>query len=178
MTRNMVACLHVRPTESDLSGHPRSEPCLSPSRPRPCPPSTFGDSRDMVRALAFPGRPAESGPKRRLLLSCWPRDRGRPHPGRAEGLPTLLRTSREGQARHRNGELAAFPWLQPRWFEHTRGKPDWREQVDIGPERPALPFDREAPPWDRLQGPNQWPAAFPEFSRLFLPIRMRPRRLP
>ena len=49
-------------------------------------------------------------------------------------------------------------------FEHTRGKPDWREQVDIGPERPALPFDREAPPWTRLQGPNQWPAAFPEFK--------------
>ena len=53
-------------------------------------------------------------------------------------------------------------------FEHTRGKPDWREQVDIGPERPALPFDREAPPWDRLQGPNQWPAAFPEFKPTLL----------
>jgi len=35
-------------------------------------------------------------------------------------------------------------------FEHTRGKPDWREQVDIGPERDALPFDRSAPPWTRL----------------------------
>jgi hypothetical protein len=53
-------------------------------------------------------------------------------------------------------------------FEHTRGKPDWREQVDIGPERPALPFDREAPPWTRLQGPNQWPAAFPEFKPTLL----------
>jgi isopenicillin N synthase-like dioxygenase len=53
-------------------------------------------------------------------------------------------------------------------FEHTRGKPDWREQVDIGPERTALPFDREAPPWDRLQGPNQWPAAFPEFKSTLL----------
>ena len=53
-------------------------------------------------------------------------------------------------------------------FEHTRGKPDWREQVDIGPERPALTFDREAPPWDRLQGPNQWPAAFPEFKSTLL----------
>jgi isopenicillin N synthase-like dioxygenase len=52
-------------------------------------------------------------------------------------------------------------------FEHTRGKPDWREQVDIGPERPALPFDRE-PPWDRLQGPNQWPAAFPELKPTLL----------
>jgi isopenicillin N synthase-like dioxygenase len=53
-------------------------------------------------------------------------------------------------------------------FEHTRGKPDWREQVDIGPERPALPFDREAPPWTRLQGPNQWPATFPEFKSTLL----------
>src|ERR1700722_5259969 len=53
-------------------------------------------------------------------------------------------------------------------FEHTRGKPDWREQVDIGPERAALPFDLEAPPWDRLQGPNQWPSAFPEFKQTLL----------
>ncbi len=40
--------------------------------------------------------------------------------------------------------------------ERTRGRPDWREQIDIGAERPALP--RGA----RLQGPNQWPAALPE----------------
>ena len=53
-------------------------------------------------------------------------------------------------------------------YEHTRGKPDWREQVDIGPERPALPFDPAAPPWTRLQGPNQWPAAFPEFKLILL----------
>lgn len=53
-------------------------------------------------------------------------------------------------------------------YEHTRGQPDWREQVDIGPERPALPFDRAAAPWDRLQGPNQWPAAFPEFKSTLL----------
>src|ERR1700722_12895380 len=53
-------------------------------------------------------------------------------------------------------------------FEHTRGKPDWREQVDIGPERPALPVDRAAPLWDRLQGPNQWPASLPEFKRTLL----------
>jgi isopenicillin N synthase-like dioxygenase len=53
-------------------------------------------------------------------------------------------------------------------FEHTRGKPDWREQVDIGPERPALSFDRDAAPWTRLQGPNQWPAAFPEFKSTLL----------
>ena len=49
-------------------------------------------------------------------------------------------------------------------FEHTRGKPDWREQVDIGPERPALPFDREA------QGPNQSPPRAPPQS--IAPITM------
>ncbi len=49
-------------------------------------------------------------------------------------------------------------------FEHTRGKPDWREQIDIGAEKTALPPDPSAPPWRRLQGPNQWPAALPELQ--------------
>jgi isopenicillin N synthase-like dioxygenase len=46
--------------------------------------------------------------------------------------------------------------------ELTRGTPDWREQIDIGAERPALPRNSDVPPWARLQGPNQWPAALPE----------------
>lgn len=53
-------------------------------------------------------------------------------------------------------------------FERTRGKPDWREQLDVGSERAALPFDRTAPPWTRLQGPNQWPAALPELKPVLL----------
>jgi isopenicillin N synthase-like dioxygenase len=46
--------------------------------------------------------------------------------------------------------------------ERTRGMPDWREQIDIGPERAALPRAAGSPPWTRLRGPNQWPAALPE----------------
>jgi isopenicillin N synthase-like dioxygenase len=46
--------------------------------------------------------------------------------------------------------------------ELTRGQPDWREQIDIGAERAALPRDGNSRPWTRLQGPNQWPAALPE----------------
>jgi isopenicillin N synthase-like dioxygenase len=46
--------------------------------------------------------------------------------------------------------------------ELTRGQPDWREQIDIGAERQALPRDGGNPPWTRLRGPNQWPAALPE----------------
>ena len=46
--------------------------------------------------------------------------------------------------------------------ERTRGEPDWREQIDIGAERPALPRDDGSPVWGRLRGPNQWPVALPE----------------
>ena len=53
-------------------------------------------------------------------------------------------------------------------FEYTRGKQDWREQVDIGAERPALALDAGSPAWKRLQGPNQWPAALPELKPTLL----------
>jgi len=46
--------------------------------------------------------------------------------------------------------------------EITRGAPDWREQFDIGAERPALARSPGDPAWTRLQGPNLWPAALPE----------------
>lgn len=46
--------------------------------------------------------------------------------------------------------------------ELTGGKPDWREQLDIGVEREPLSRDASAPAWTRLQGPNQWPKALPE----------------
>jgi isopenicillin N synthase-like dioxygenase len=45
--------------------------------------------------------------------------------------------------------------------ELTRGRQDWREQIDIGAERPAVTLSRDHPPWRRLQGPNQWPSALP-----------------
>ena len=48
-------------------------------------------------------------------------------------------------------------------MEITRGERDWREQIDIGAERPALPRNNDQPGWARLQGPNQWPTALPEF---------------
>jgi len=52
--------------------------------------------------------------------------------------------------------------------EHTRGQRDWREQVDIGAEREALPRTPHQAPWARLRGPNQWPAALPEFRDTIL----------
>jgi isopenicillin N synthase-like dioxygenase len=48
--------------------------------------------------------------------------------------------------------------------EQTAGAADWREQIDIGPERAAIvgPGD---PDWMRLAGPYQWPASTPWWSR-------------
>jgi len=53
-------------------------------------------------------------------------------------------------------------------MEITRGQRDWREQIDIGAEREALPWTADAPPWQRLRGPNQWPAALPELRDVIL----------
>ncbi|HTY32674.1 isopenicillin N synthase family dioxygenase [Mycobacterium sp.] len=45
--------------------------------------------------------------------------------------------------------------------ELTRGRVDWREQIDIGPERPPIGGPGK-PDYLWLQGPNQWPKALPE----------------
>jgi isopenicillin N synthase-like dioxygenase len=48
--------------------------------------------------------------------------------------------------------------------ELTNGKVDWREQVDIGPERPVI--DGAEGYW-RLQGPNLWPSRPVGFREAF-----------
>ncbi|MFT3673279.1 isopenicillin N synthase family dioxygenase [Aestuariivirga sp.] len=53
-------------------------------------------------------------------------------------------------------------------LEHTRGKPDWREQVDIGPEQVPLKVTSSSPTWQRLIGPNQWPKALPDLKPVIL----------
>lgn len=52
--------------------------------------------------------------------------------------------------------------------EITRGKPDLREQFDLGAEREVLATDENSPLWARLQGPNQWPQALPTLKPLLL----------
>jgi isopenicillin N synthase-like dioxygenase len=46
-------------------------------------------------------------------------------------------------------------------YEHTNGRPDRRDQLDIGVERAALELGPEDPAYLRLIGPNQWPDALP-----------------
>ncbi|GAA3712793.1 isopenicillin N synthase family oxygenase [Zhihengliuella alba] len=50
--------------------------------------------------------------------------------------------------------------------EITQGRADSREQIDYGPELPEradVPADQ---PYLGLQGPNQWPAEFPQLERV------------
>lgn len=54
-----------------------------------------------------------------------------------------------------------FRGYTPVGNEFTRGRRDWREQIDFGVERPVIPQTGAEPLWTRLQGPNQWPAARP-----------------
>lgn len=60
-------------------------------------------------------------------------------------------------------EMTRSPWFRGytrTGGEYTQGSPDWREQIDIGSERE--PNRASEPPYLRLDGPNQWPAALPE----------------
>ncbi|MFF3939069.1 isopenicillin N synthase family dioxygenase [Streptomyces phaeofaciens] len=45
--------------------------------------------------------------------------------------------------------------------ERTGGRQDWRDQLDIGAERPARAPGPGEPAYWWLEGPNQWPAALP-----------------
>jgi isopenicillin N synthase-like dioxygenase len=50
--------------------------------------------------------------------------------------------------------------------ELTHGAVDWREQIDIGVERPTVPIGPATPDYWRLEGPNLWPAELPELRRV------------
>jgi len=61
--------------------------------------------------------------------------------------------------------------------ELTRGAADWREQLDIGAERPVQPELARQAAWWRLQGPNQWPAALPQLKPVLLDWQQETTRL-
>jgi isopenicillin N synthase-like dioxygenase len=52
--------------------------------------------------------------------------------------------------------------------EHTNGRPDWREQLDLGAERATREPRPGEPPYWRLQGPNLWPHALPRLREILL----------
>jgi isopenicillin N synthase-like dioxygenase len=52
--------------------------------------------------------------------------------------------------------------------EQTNGRPDQREQLDVGVERVAREPGAGEPAYWRLLGPNQWPASLPELREVLL----------
>lgn len=62
-------------------------------------------------------------------------------------------------------------------LEHTRGKQDWREQVDVNNESEPLVLGPDAPAWARLIGPNQWPSALPALKPLLLAYQAEVTRI-
>ncbi|MBC7442210.1 MAG: isopenicillin N synthase family oxygenase [Ramlibacter sp.] len=50
--------------------------------------------------------------------------------------------------------------------ELTQGKVDWREQIDIGPERAAVDPATTTEDYLRLEGPNQWPSTLPALQEV------------
>jgi isopenicillin N synthase-like dioxygenase len=70
----------------------------------------------------------------------------------------LPRAAKEALALARSPHFRGYTVLGG---EHTKGSRDWREQLDVGSEEPALDVQPKDPPWLRLRGPNQWPSALP-----------------
>jgi isopenicillin N synthase-like dioxygenase len=95
----------------------------------------------------------------------------------ARQCAAVLDVSREFFALHDGEKLAIENVGSPQFrgytrvgAEHTNGRPDWREQLDLGAERVAREPGPGEPPYWRLQGPNLWPSTLPRLREVLLPF--------
>src|SRR5262249_35473960 len=68
-----------------------------------------------------------------------------------------------------------FRGYTPVGHEYTQGRPDRRDELDVGHELPEPRLGPDDPPWLRLRGPNQWPAMQPPISWRRRPTTRRAR---
>ncbi|QGV77220.1 isopenicillin N synthase family dioxygenase [Streptomyces ficellus] len=87
----------------------------------------------------------------------------------------ILRVTREFFALPEADRLALSNLRSPHFRGYTRigheltgGRSDWRDQLDVGAERPAPAVGPDDPAYLWLEGPNQWPAALPELRTVVL----------
>lgn len=83
----------------------------------------------------------------------------------------MLETSRRFFALPDEDKLSVENLKSPQFRGYTRvggeltmGEVDWREQIDVGPERDAVPIAPGVADYWRLEGPNLWPSALPELQ--------------
>lgn len=83
----------------------------------------------------------------------------------------MIDTARRFFALPETEKLAIENSLSPHFRGYTRvggeltlGKQDWREQIDIGAEREAVPPGDGVEDYWVLDGPNLWPASLPELQ--------------
>lgn len=88
-------------------------------------------------------------------------------------MDDLLAASREFFALSEEQKFAVENVKSPQFRGYTRvggelteGKTDWREQIDVGPERPVVDNAAGLADYWRLEGPNQWPDAVPQLRDL------------
>ncbi|GAA1696556.1 2-oxoglutarate and iron-dependent oxygenase domain-containing protein [Microcella alkalica] len=94
------------------------------------------------------------------------------------GVPTeliarALDTARAFFALPEEDKLAIENIMSPHFRGYTRmggeqtlGQTDWREQIDIGAERPAVPLAEGVERYWALEGPNLWPEQLPELREV------------
>ncbi|MEU1075601.1 MULTISPECIES: 2-oxoglutarate and iron-dependent oxygenase domain-containing protein [unclassified Streptomyces] len=87
----------------------------------------------------------------------------------------ILRLTREFFALPEADRLALSNLRSPHFRGYTRigheltgGRSDWRDQLDVGAERPAPVVGPDDPAYRWLEGPNQWPDALPELRTVVL----------
>lgn len=92
------------------------------------------------------------------------------HGIREESIDRLLDEARRFFALPEADKLAIEMLRSPHFRGYTRtggertgGEVDWREQLDVGAERPT-PDAPDGPAYLRLEGPNQWPAGLPSLK--------------
>jgi isopenicillin N synthase-like dioxygenase len=88
-----------------------------------------------------------------------------------EQFAAMIATARRFFALPEAEKLAIENTLSPHFRGYTRvggeltlGKQDWREQIDIGAEREAVPAGDGVEDYWVLDGPNLWPESLPELK--------------
>ncbi|MER7759260.1 2-oxoglutarate and iron-dependent oxygenase domain-containing protein [Streptomyces sp. NPDC097619] len=165
------------------SAHPSAAPSAAAATPSPAPTTPAPSPALPVLDLSRADDPAQVADFRRELHAA-ARDTGFLHltghgitPAETARILDLTRRFFELPEADRvalsNLNSPHFRGYTRIGHELTGGASDWRDQLDVGAERPAPELGPEDPAFLWLEGPNQWPAALPELEPVVLEWQRR-----